>query len=170
MFPLSVNYRRILSGYIHLWYLSLNSLKLCCIMPFTEKQELWCQLVGTGGMLDCHHGNRESLWCHLCRLWWQHALSQWQPTVPPGHISSCIPQFYLRCNWIPFHTIPSFQRKRPIWHRGESCFQCQIIVVKHILPADSVIWASYQIRHIAGCACAGNAGNVFSATDCKRNR
>ena len=23
-------------------------------------------------------------------------------------------------------------------------------------------WASYQIRRIAGCACAGNAGNVFS--------
>ena len=22
-------------------------------------------------------------------------------------------------------------------------------------------WASYQIRNIAGCACAGNAGNVF---------
>ena len=24
------------------------------------------------------------------------------------------------------------------------------------------VWASYQIRKIAGCACAGNAGNVFS--------
>ena len=24
-----------------------------------------------------------------------------------------------------------------------------------------VLWASYQIRKIAGCACAGNAGNVF---------
>ena len=24
-----------------------------------------------------------------------------------------------------------------------------------------VIWASYQIRKIAGCACAGNAGNIF---------
>ena len=24
-----------------------------------------------------------------------------------------------------------------------------------------VVWASYQIRKIAGCACAGNAGNVF---------
>ena len=23
------------------------------------------------------------------------------------------------------------------------------------------VWASYQIRKIAGCACAGNAGNVF---------
>ena len=25
----------------------------------------------------------------------------------------------------------------------------------------STLWASYQIRKIAGCACAGNAGNVF---------
>ena len=29
-----------------------------------------------------------------------------------------------------------------------------------------VIWACYQIRKIAGCACAGNAGNVFTATVC----
>ena len=28
-------------------------------------------------------------------------------------------------------------------------------------------WASCQIRKIAGCACAGNAGEVFSATDLK---
>ena len=27
---------------------------------------------------------------------------------------------------------------------------------------------SYQIRKIVGCACAGNAGNVFPATDFKR--
>ena len=26
---------------------------------------------------------------------------------------------------------------------------------------DVMTWASYQIRKIAGCACAGNAGNVF---------
>ena len=38
---------------------------------------------------------------------------------------------------------------------------------KHItlhLPSFLCIpWASYQIRKIAGCACAGNIGNVFSA-------
>ena len=28
-------------------------------------------------------------------------------------------------------------------------------------------WVTYQIRKIAGCACAGNAGNVFPATDFK---
>ena len=27
---------------------------------------------------------------------------------------------------------------------------------------DLFTWASYQIRKIAGCVCAGNAGNVFS--------
>ena len=31
-------------------------------------------------------------------------------------------------------------------------------------------WASYQIRKIADCACAGNAGKVFPATDLKGNR
>ena len=31
------------------------------------------------------------------------------------------------------------------------------------------LWASYQIRKIAGCACAGNVGNVFPATDFKGN-
>ena len=31
------------------------------------------------------------------------------------------------------------------------------------------IWASYQIRKIAGCACAGNVGNGFPGTDFKGN-
>ena len=30
-----------------------------------------------------------------------------------------------------------------------------------LVPPRSGTWASYQIRKIAGCACAGNAGNVF---------
>ena len=34
----------------------------------------------------------------------------------------------------------------------------------------SRLWASYQIRKIAGCACAGNDGNVFPAADFKGNR
>ena len=33
-----------------------------------------------------------------------------------------------------------------------------------------IAWASYQIRKLAGCACAGNAGSVFPATDFKGNR
>ena len=31
-------------------------------------------------------------------------------------------------------------------------------------------WATYQIRKIAGCACTGNAGNVYPATESKENR
>ena len=31
-------------------------------------------------------------------------------------------------------------------------------------------WASHQKRKIVGCACAGNAGKVFPATDFKGNR
>ena len=31
-------------------------------------------------------------------------------------------------------------------------------------------WTSYQIRKIAGCACAGNSVNVFPAAEFKRNR
>ena len=34
----------------------------------------------------------------------------------------------------------------------------------------TIPWASCQIRKIAGCACAGNAGNDFPATDFKGNR
>ena len=32
------------------------------------------------------------------------------------------------------------------------------------------LWASYQIHKIAGCACAGNTGNVFPATAGYRSR
>ena len=33
-----------------------------------------------------------------------------------------------------------------------------------------VLWPSLQIHKIAGCACAGNSGNVFPTTDFKGNR
>ena len=38
------------------------------------------------------------------------------------------------------------------------------------VPKGMYQWASYQVPKIAGCACAGNAGNVFRATDFKENR
>ena len=53
------------------------------------------------------------------------------------------------------------------------CFSCNkkerkkeqgndsVIIPYHWLSGESFPWASYQIRKIAGCACAGNAGNVF---------
>ena len=47
-----------------------------------------------------------------------------------------------------------------LWRYGVTgsfvvCGHCQIVAV------NTALWASYQIRKIAGCACAGNAGNVF---------
>ena len=45
--------------------------------------------------------------------------------------------------------------------------KCQAISCSEI---DIIQWASYQVRKIAGCACAGNAGNVFPAIDVKGNR
>ena len=41
---------------------------------------------------------------------------------------------------------------------------CRFVGTRHTLSIwSSGPWASYQIRKIAGCACAGNAGNVFPA-------
>ena len=48
---------------------------------------------------------------------------------------------------------------------SDDCQRTNQTTLKHICK-----WASYQIRTIAGCACAGNTGNVFSATDFKENR
>ena len=47
--------------------------------------------------------------------------------------------------------------------------QQAVMFRQHIIDISSSVrvycyglsWASYQIRNIAGCACAGNAGNVF---------
>ena len=41
---------------------------------------------------------------------------------------------------------------------------------RNVITAHHILWASYQICKIAGCAFAGNAGNVFLATDVKGNR
>ena len=40
--------------------------------------------------------------------------------------------------------------------------QCHHTVTSHIMH---VAWASYHIRKIAGCVCAGNVGNVFLVTE-----
>ena len=36
-----------------------------------------------------------------------------------------------------------------------------VFCLGHIIVCSVFTWASYQIRKIVGCACAGNAGNVF---------
>ena len=50
-------------------------------------------------------------------------------------------------------------------HRG-TCL-CRWLLSLDIPVAP---WTSYQIRKIAGCACAGNAGSVFPANALKGNR
>ena len=46
---------------------------------------------------------------------------------------------------------------------------CVNFVIQQSLTADGVMpWASNQIRIIAGCACAANAGNVFSTRRLQR--
>ena len=58
------------------------------------------------------------------------------------------------------------QRSTSIWLNTVAIPQAGSLSEWHTLviaPSLSVMstWASYQIRKIAGCACAGNAGNVF---------
>ena len=58
-----------------------------------------------------------------------------------NHVSKMGPRWYQQSN--QFCALTS-----PWWAEGQ-------------LENVPAAWASYQIRKIAGCACAGNAGNVF---------
>ena len=59
------------------------------------------------------------------------------------------------------------------WHRwGLDCTpwgNVRSYIQYTVIGWDYVTWASYQIRKIAGCTCAGDTGNVFPATDFKGN-
>ena len=46
----------------------------------------------------------------------------------------------------------------------------RVIGSRFTCNTNGLPWASYQIRKIAGCACAGNAGNVYPTTDFNGNR
>ena len=48
------------------------------------------------------------------------------------------------------------RRQHPFSTADKLCLERPIFFRKPLAP-----WASYQIHNIAGCACAGNAGNVF---------
>ena len=52
---------------------------------------------------------------------------------------------------------------------GKSCGN-KLQHLGNVALRERKTWVSYQIRKIADCACTGNAGNVFSATDSKGNR
>ena len=68
-------------------------------------------------------------------------------------ILGCIASQY-SVNRYQFNINVGYQRCRP----AKAILHCRQL---------SVPWASYQIRKIVGCACAGNAKNVFPANDFK---
>ena len=53
----------------------------------------------------------------------------------------------------------------PVRKKWKNEQQCQ-----HLNTFQGLQWTSYQIRKIAGCACAGNARNVFPAADFQGSR
>ena len=62
-------------------------------------------------------------------------------------------------------------------YKHYSVVPCCVVVLSSVLSSSWVDairiwspWASYQIRKIVFCACAGNVGNVFPATDYIGNR
>ena len=57
-------------------------------------------------------------------------------------------------------TTQKYNRKYPTMHNNSRS--------THL--SWTITWASCQILKIAGCACTGNAGNVFPAADFKGNR
>ena len=66
-----------------------------------------------------------------------------------GIRTSCIgTSFYIRCRL----------------DKDQICSPMPSVIIPHesrLWQSLHYAWASYQIRKIAGCACAGNAGNVF---------
>ena len=65
------------------------------------------------------------------------------------------------------------QRLYTWWKRAYQCQVNSCCFNSTKIPNVPLRWgsceeASYQIRKIAGCACAGNVGNVFPVTDFKR--
>ena len=91
----------------------------------------------------------------------------------------CINEFDLfgwECSWVqyvPEYDMPSDGQRVHLLKLlidegfGENVVISHDIHLKHQLvwqlPRQQGSWASYQIRKIAGCACAGNAVNVFTA-------
>ena len=48
-----------------------------------------------------------------------------------------------------------------VWTVLQGCLWEAAVIYPRHSSVHMASWASYQIRKIAGCACAGNAGNVF---------
>ena len=69
-----------------------------------------------------------------------------------------LPVFYGKCDWFKKTILINSSLIVAQWRH-----MAPVILVK----LDTKPWASYQMSKIAGCACAGNAGNVFPTTDIK---
>ena len=89
-------------------------------------------------------------------------------TIQTTHRSSPYNFLSLCILIVPFHksqdTLLASGSQRPnpehAFHRGPACPKDKTILSDLLQP-----WASYQIHKIVACACTGNAGNVFPATD-----
>ena len=86
-------------------------------------------------------------------------------------------------SWYHHHFTPNYSQKTPhsVPVRGELWSVLSELIIWFISYIDiffkylyliliDMLWASCQIRKIVGCACTGNAGNIFSTTDFKGNR
>ena len=96
---------------------------------------------------------QRTIFCRWCPFW-----------IQMKYISCLsIPSFnmILKCNKIASDSIHLLHL---LWKRFSP-----VIAVPTGSSAGILSCASYQIRKIAGCACAGNARNVFPATDFKGN-
>ena len=82
---------------------------------------------------------------------------KWTPRAVCGfgrsHWVSCVSTIYLYCNSMAMYDYCDMTLSQELWlNRAQLSWNFHW---KDVLP-----WASYQINDIAGCACAGNAGNV----------
>ena len=77
----------------------------------------------------------------------------------------CLTHFaFLEPSNLPWKVwIRSIKNKLKISENYIKCNNVGYSNIEHVkFVIDRLVqWASYQIRNIAGCACAGNAGNVF---------
>ena len=79
-------------------------------------------------------------------------------------------------NYIPLFYVEAFNFPCPnpeiynvVWTWIILTYWCPVTPWHGNASRTTGAWTSYQIRKIVGCACAGNAGNVFPASDFKRN-
>ena len=118
------------------------------------------------------HGSQCMHCCVQCNVFF----NSWKPRQNGHHflddIFKCI--FWNEYIWIPINISLKFVPKGVINNNpilvqimawgwpGEKPLSGPMMVrlLMHICITQPQ-WASYQIRKIAGCACAGNAGNVF---------